>query len=306
MDRFKKTCLLFFTISMPVMATDAAHKEKTIGSYISDHKIAIGILTALGFYITLNHYFFKEDASDSAVSLIPLNATDPNAAIVFLFAHGIDPRSSVATTQAARYIKSGAITGTCYAFCFHDRLKTLNFGQEKDCRMLKDAYMQVQEKHPHASIVLVGISRGASAIINSVAMHKDVDWSHVKAVILESPYGHVQDLTEHIMNSYAPFIPYGKNILYGLLKKLTAYCHNGLQTINMIEQLPKHIPLFIGYSKTDKTVCPESTITLIDHMQTSKHRITSYQAESGRHSTLCEQSAYAAAIQDFLTQNVLN
>lgn len=305
MHGIRKKPLLFTLISMALMAIDLKAEERTISSYISEHRIAICILATLCLGITLHHYFFKADASDNKVSLIPLNATNPNPSTVFLFAHGIDPRSNAATTQAARYINSGAITSTCYTFCFHDRLNTLNFGQEKDCDKLASAYAQVKEKHPHASLVLVGISRGASAIINTMAAHRDVDWSPVKAVILESPYEHVEGLIEHIMNSYAPFVLFGKNILYGLLQKLTAYRSQGIQSIDMIERFPQHIPLFISYSKTDKTVCPECTRTLIMNMQSSNHTITSYEAESGRHSTLAEQPAYAAAVQDFLAQHGL-
>lgn len=303
---FAKKSLLFVTlICMPSMAIDLRAADRTVVSYISEHKMIVGILATLGLGITLNHHLFREDASDSEVSLIPLNATNPNPSTVFLFAHGIDPRSDAGITQAARYINNGAITSTCYTFCFHDRLRTLNFGQERDCHMLARAYSQVREKHPHASIVLVGISRGASAIINTIAVQTNVDWSGVKAVILESPYEHVEGLTEHIMNSYAPFIPFGKNILYSLLQKLTAYRSQGIQAIDMVEHFPKHIPLLISYSKTDKTVSPECTRKVIMNMHSNNHPITSYMAESGRHSTLAEQPAYAAAVHNFITQHGL-
>lgn len=300
-----KTILLSAALCYMPAKANPTHTEKTIGSYIAEHKLAIGMMATLALGITLNHYFFKEDTG-SKVSLIPLNISDQDPSTVFLFAHGIDPRSSVATIQAARYVQSGAISNTCYTFSFNDRLSILNFGQARDCRMLVDAYTQVREKHPHASIVLVGISRGASAILNTIAMHRDVDWSSVKAIILESPYDHVESLIGHIMNSYAPYIPYGKNILYNLVKKVTQYRHNGLQTIDMSKHLPKHIPIFVSYSKTDKTVSPECTRTLIARLESNEYPITSYAAESGRHSTLAEQPDYTVAVQQFLQEHMLN
>lgn len=283
------------------------------GTFISDHKLIIGLCIASATCGLMLNKYMQDDEYDQRLSdlnhvsgtvfkdvpLICLNETEPHPSTVFIFAHGIDTRATAAITQANNYIKSGIINSTCYTFNFHDKIKNLNFGQDRDCHMLASVYAKVHQKHPHANIVFVGLSRGASAIVNTIAHYTELDWSPVKAVILESPFEHVESLAHHMIYSYAFFVPYGKNIFYNLLKKITAYNPEGMQAIEMIKQFPHTIPLFVGYSKADKTVSPQGTEQFITNIQSTGRQIASWAAASGRHSTLTTQPAYAAAVQDF-------
>lgn len=277
---------------------------QTVRTFITEHKKAITIVAALGIGLSVTRYILSEDATESeSPKLIALNETETDPSTVFLFAHGIDPRASVAISQPTAYIKNGAIDSTCYTFSFNDSVNTLNFGQERDCKLLLDAYTQVQQKHPHASIVLIGISRGASTIINMLAQEQG-DWSPVKAVILESPFMSVDSLIEHISNSYTYYVPYGKNMLQKIIYSLPLYNPYGIQTINMIPQFPQQIPVFIGYSTADKTVAPGDAQTIIALLQNQGNKVTTYMAENARHSTLGTHADYCKAVRLFLFSHV--
>lgn len=243
----------------------------------------------------------SDDAThDVYPKLIALNESQANPSTVFLFAHGIDPRASVANTQPQRYITCGAINSTCYTFSFHDRIGTLNFGQDHDNALLYNAYQEVQHKHPQANIVLIGISRGASAIINTLATYKELDITKLKAVILESPYMSVDSLLEHIAKSYLSYVPYATSMLHTLINVFPLYNTHGLQTIDALPHFPQQVPVFIGYSMADKTVAPGDAQVAVKLLRAQGNLVTEYAATHGRHSTLATQHDYCNAVRLFL------
>ncbi len=242
------------------------------------------------------------NAKQRSPKLICLNKQRGTPATVFLFAHGIDPRSKTCKQQAQAYIDNNIITGPCYTFDFKDGLKTVNFGQQDDCNLLKDAYQKVIKKHKDTTIILVGISRGAVAILNTFATHPTIDWSPVKAVILESPYANVGDMAEQIASSYLFFIPFKKKLMRKLINILPNYNPEGMQTLTLIEHIKTTIPLFIGYSQADKTVPPEGTRCLIAALRADGHAVTSWPTPRGHHSTLACNAGFAQAARTFLGQ----
>lgn len=299
-------CILMLNIQSTIIAEPALYRpEKTnmhsISSFITEHKKTIAVIAVgLGLGIAAKQYICANDLTEqNAPKLITLNATESQPHTVYLFAHGIDPRSSTALKQPAKYIEQGAITSTCYTFSFNDRIATLNFGQERDSGLLYKAYQEVRQKHPKSSIVLVGISRGASTIINMLAQGKS-DWSPIKAVILESPYLSVDSLLQHISSSYVFYIPYSATLLKKLVSTLPLYDPKGIQTISAVQQFPQTIPAFVSYSKKDKTVSPHDGQEIVRLLRAQGNHVVEYAAKEGRHSTLSNCPAYAKAVRTFL------
>lgn len=234
------------------------------------------------------------------VKLLCLNECTNNPHIVYLFAHGVALRSNTAIKQALPYIDNNIIAGLCYTFDFGDSYKTLNLGQEPDCLLFINAYEQVRTKHPEAHIILVGISRGAVTILNSLALHAHLDWSPVKAAILESPYAHVTALAEQIANSYMFFIPFNNKLMRKLINSLPSYKHDGIQPIDIIGKITPSFPLFIAYSEADKTVPAAGTRMLIEKMQSAGHAITTWSTQKRKHSMLGTDMAFAQTAREFL------
>lgn len=300
--------ILIICLSILPTTFKAVHETEQVGQvslssnyeFIAEHKKTIACISALCLGYVATRYLFSQEPKENEPELITLNASQANPQTVFLFAHGVDPRASVATAQANAYIAQNMLPSTCYTFSFHDRIGMLNFGQTRDIALLKRAYDQVRQKHPEAAIVLVGISRGASTILNMLATEHETDWNAVKAVILESPFQSVPALVQHISSSCISFVPYGKAMLTKLVNALPLYDPRGIQTNIVLHQFPAHIPIFMGYSKTDKTVAPADAQYLANTLMQQGNQVTLYAAPTGRHSTLSRDQNYAHAVRQFL------
>jgi dienelactone hydrolase len=231
------------------------------------------------------------NAQQQETKLICMNNCTVNPQTVFLFAHGIDLRSNTCTNQAKIYIESNIITGPCHTFDFGDGLKTINLGQENDCALFLSAYTQLRTKHPQASIVLVGLSRGAVTILNTVALHPEIDWSPVKAALLESPYAHVSAMAEQIASSYMFFVPFKQSLMRKIVNSLPSYNPDGMQPIDMIEKMKPSFPIFIAYSEADKTVPAAGTQLIIEKLKSAGHTVTSWSSKTGKHSMLGSNAA---------------
>lgn len=289
---------LLLILSCSLHAMDQNNTSKAIAV------IALG----LGLGITAKQYLFAQDETDTknnVPTLITLNAQEEQPHTVYLFAHGIDPRVCAAIKQPAKYIEHGVITSTCYTFSFNDRISTLNFGQARDCALLFAAYQKVREKHTESSIVLVGISRGASTIINMLAQEKG-DWSPIQAVILESPYLSVDSLVQHISSLYVFYIPYSTSLLKKVVSTLPLYDHQGIQTISAVPHFPPTSPVLVSYSKKDKTVSPLDAQEIVRMLRAQGNHVLEYAAEEGRHSTLSLCPEYAKAVRTFLDVHELS
>lgn len=240
------------------------------------------------------------NAQQQEAKLICLNNCMVNPSTVFLFAHGIDHRSNTCTAQAKAYIESNIITSPCYTFDFGDGIRTLNFGQEQDCALFVSAYTQLRAKHPDARIILVGLSRGAVTILNTLALHPELDWSPIQGAILESPYAQVGELAEQIAKSYMFFVPFKQSLMRKIINSLPSYKPEGMQPIDMIEKIKTHFPFFIAYSEADKTVPAAGTQMVIAKLKSAGHTVTSWSCKKGKHSMLGSNAAFSQAAREFL------
>jgi alpha-beta hydrolase superfamily lysophospholipase len=144
----------------------------------------------------------------------------------------------------------------------------MSLGQEADIATLKKAYLKTRKDYPNAEIVLIGLSRGASTIINFLAEHQP---THIKAVILESPFDTVAGVIDHFCKqanmASKPLLDMSQKIL----SWVSSYKPSGIQPIHTIHKIPSTIPVLFICSKEDRVVPASGTITLYETLRLSGH-----------------------------------
>lgn len=147
--------------------------------------------------------------------------------------------------------------------------KDTSMAQDNEIHRLNEVITHVKELiNPTADIVLAGMSRGASTIITTMAQH---DHPEVKALILESPFGSIEDVISKTLAS----------MIFGRYNK------NGIRPIDVVGKLPKDLAILIVASHEDQRVPVESTISLYDRLKGSDHNHTHLQLlDHGKHSKL--------------------
>lgn len=254
-------------------------------------------------YPLITFFFVFSVTAQTIPALVLLNELTANPPLVYLFAHGVGMSPNTNAKQAKPYLDNNIITGPCYSFNFGDSIRSMNLGQENDCAIFISAYKQLVALHPTARIILVGISRGAVTILNSIALHPKIDWSPVQAALLESPYAHVTTIAEQIARSYMFFIPFHKTLMRKLMNLLPSYNVDGIQPITTIQKMKTHFPIFIAYSEIDKTVPASSTQQLIEKLESLNQAVTTWSSKTGKHSKLATNNAFASAAHAFIEKH---
>lgn len=208
---------------------------------------------------------------------------------IYLFSHGLGgthkqayrytkhKQNSSKTDPNRRYI----IDGDLATFNFPDaterfwRVNRANtsFGQYNEIQELAKQYNLIVREHTDSctpGIVLIGVSRGASAAINFAASYQ---CNHLKALILESPFDSMNTVIKHqISKLRLGWIPGIQAISKGLTRFIfSEYRENGLQPIDAICALSKTLPVLLVCSKKDTLVPCYSTIRLYEKLKQSGH-----------------------------------
>ena len=227
---------------------------------------------------------------------------------IFIFVHGIFDSKK----QAERYkeILGQSVIG----FDFDDALSfpllhkpfTTCFVQGAEIEKLSKIYNRIvhyfeSKNMPLPPIVLVGLSRGASVILNFLALKKP---KYIKAVILESPFDHI----EHLLGR--GILKKGFNFSYKIVSFLCSYIFpyynpKGLQPIYIINQINKDIPLLFIASMRDQRVPSHATIMLYYFLRKNGHQKISLKIfEKGRHAKILRNNKeeYKTAVKEFLHQ----
>lgn len=201
------------------------------------------------------------------------------SAVTYIFSHGSFDTGKQAETYMKEYEvmpgqkqvnKFYLMEGQVKSFNFPDANMLCRFlpyfwntclGQEKELAELKKAFDQVKETENE--IVLVGLSRGASAIINLFTMLSLSDIKKIKALVLISPFAHAYDV-------------FDRNIIlklfYFFLKLISCFKEDGLHPIDCVQKISSAIPVIFACSKVDKTVPCASTIRLHQKLVDSGHK----------------------------------
>lgn len=221
--------------------------------------------------------------------------TNPDTNPVYLFSHGIVNDH----TQAYQFAKDDLNTlksydhrylfdGELVTFDYPDapfKLWKTSFGQQEEMACLYNQWYGIttrQEKP--SSLVLVGLSRGASALINFVGTYNP---HSVDALVLESPYDSVSNLKndwKHLKNKV-------KQILLGSIAApclgLTQFNENGIHPIDCAKTIDTDLPIFLTCSLKDTTVPAAATIRLYQALLESGHtQVYIFVAPYGKHSKI--------------------
>lgn len=210
------------------------------------------------------------------------------ATIPVLFSHGITDDCS----QGARYVK-GAKTAECgvqstatdmrylfvekpVLFDYPDAgtgwtkytktcLSTL--GQENEIELLDRNYRQLcASSSCENGLVLMGVSRGAAAVANFVALKQP---EKVRALILEAPFDNAIKLARNMLKK----VPCGESLAPYFLGAAFPWHKQtgGIHPENVISSIPVTMPILLISSKEDATVPASSVMSLFSILKKSGH-----------------------------------
>jgi hypothetical protein len=147
----------------------------------------------------------------------------------------------------------------------YDRTKT-SLGQANEIKALKSAYLQA--KSVGKQIVLMGMSRGASTILNFLGIEEPQD---IAAAIVESPFDSIfETLQTKFQQARFTFIPQFiintfPNMLFG---KFDA---NGIFPITIAHKIKKDLPILIICSLEDSLIPAINTANIYFKLLESGH-----------------------------------
>lgn len=145
------------------------------------------------------------------------------------------------------------------AFDFPDDRRRFNFGQSLDLSCFNAVYNEAQKNNSQAQFVCIGLCRGASVLLQTLA-----NKTNVKALVLESPYLSLKSASEQMSKKFLP-VPGGSVLVHTFFKwfypNYTPCDDNVL--LNAAQNIPNTVPILIAHLKGDQVVSDESIKRLI-------------------------------------------
>jgi|GEM_PF-1378824 len=209
------------------------------------------------------------------------------------------------------YLKAKLMPPNAICISFDGRVSDrayFNFGQELDQDCLNTVYEETIQKNPHATIVLSGSCKGATTILNYLTnpnnMGKDNNFSHIKAVFLESPSISLERVTNQVANKY----------LYGFCRPLyhlfrltfPNYKWNEKNMLDWATNLPSHIPILIGYLRQDKVANYEDILKIAQRFKQAGKNVEVFESQHQllKHGHLSKDENFQKAVQNFLARSL--
>lgn len=158
-----------------------------------------------------------------------------------------------------------------------------SLGQENEIEALALAYEKIIGK----KIILAGMSRGASTILNFLGAKQP---AHIAAAIIESPFDSIPDtLATHCMKSWIRFIPLvwrtSPSMLFGKFNP------DGICPIKMVEHIAKELPILIIASLEDTLIPARNSASIyIKLKETGHEHVYFLLLDHGRHAYLLEDA----------------
>lgn len=162
----------------------------------------------------------------------------------------------------------------------------VNLAQEKDLDRMHHAYNKALETLPSHEYVLVGISRGAAAILNYAALYQPKE---VKALLAESPFDTLSSVVQHLLTRYhVGWIPFSKSIGFKVCQThFPGVNIKGIFPLSVVEKIPTNMPIMLVHSKKDRTVPINSSRRLyIKLKETGHEHVYLVELQSGNHGKL--------------------
>ncbi|MCX5921795.1 MAG: prolyl oligopeptidase family serine peptidase [Candidatus Dependentiae bacterium] len=222
----------------------------------------------------------------------------------YLLVHGL----AESHKQALWYIKKPSnrpfiIDGQLFTYDFPDVTQhfwRVNFtqtglGQHHEVMGLKSAYEQTiatlnEQGASNKDVILVGMSRGATTILNFMGLHKP---ENVKALVVESPFDATHSIAKNMLKKmHLDGVPGMQTIAHWIMSAVFwQHSTSGICAKDMVETIDKELPILLVCSKQDKLVPAESTTALYQALKKSGHtKVHIYTAETGRHGRILYDS----------------
>lgn len=211
--------------------------------------------------------------------------------IIAFFVHGIadsgkrQVQSMLKTSDETPYLLSMPCEHFNFA-CSTEGWWRINFwlcdlGQHDELKQMHEALEKLRDKNPNAKFILVGISRGASAIINYCANYKNDD---ISACILESPYDHIENLIDH-HHTLKPLGDYARMFFKLLFPKCDL--DHGIFPSNQINKIETDIPMLFVSVENDASIPLKCVLNLIEQRKDAKHQhVHHIHLQNGKHGNL--------------------
>lgn len=222
------------------------------------------------------------------LTLSTLTITADSITPVYLFSHGLAGSKKQAYNYTKTFEKDGQIiTNKRYilgeplvSFDYPDttdrfwkvRRSVTTLGQESEIAELEQHYNEIIEasesEEPH--IVIFGISRGASAVVNFLGTDER---RAIKAAIVESPFDSFLTVQRHLAKRlFLHWIPGIQAICRGITKMVfPKYASDGLHPIDAVKNIRKDLPILFICSKQDELVHYLCTVNLYHTLRKAGH-----------------------------------
>ncbi|MCX5921996.1 MAG: hypothetical protein NTX86_01580 [Candidatus Dependentiae bacterium] len=206
----------------------------------------------------------------------PVKAEQRQEEVVTVYSHGYVCNKLIAHVfhtslkHPNKLCANAFMIGTMHSFNYSDYLNPLStyLGQRSDIKRLHKACKD------HKKVILVGVSRGASTIINYLGTYKP---TNIIAAIVESPFDNFENVAENFMATSRVFkrvvTPKNKEKIKHFCRRLLFrnYRPNETQPINVAPDVPKDIPLLLISSDQDTLIPAQSTKNIYDVLRKSGH-----------------------------------
>lgn len=189
--------------------------------------------------------------------------------IITLFVHGI--ADSYKQSIPFETVTHGPLLSFNFACSterfFRIKMPYCSLGQDNELQQLALEWKKINEQFPHADgFILIGVSRGASAIINFLATYKP---NKVRAVILESPFDTIEAVIKH--RSQHLGVP-ACALNYAIRGMFWQFDPHGILPLNVIHHITEDIPMLFVTVESDHSVPLESTHNLLRARRDTGHR----------------------------------
>lgn len=173
------------------------------------------------------------------------------------------------------------------------------FAQSKEIQTLADIFFEQQFKDDD-SVILMGVSRGASTIITF--MDKYGSPLAVKALVLESPFDCMENVIKHMIHKRGfSWIRASHEIgMIAVSCIFKNYKRDGVRPIDVLQNLRLDLPILLVCSATDHLVPVWSTINLYKKLRELGHKhVYLLILAGGKHSKILqEEEIYGTQYQD--------
>lgn len=230
--------------------------------------------------------------------------------VVYLYAHGLGATHQQGQKLYPRikgydgagkyaYHKHWLVDGPLALFDFADakndndefHRKHVNLGQEPDVLRLDQAYQRTLQRIPKDhKIVIMGLSRGATTILNWLALRQP---QRVAAAVIESAFDKLENVILHLMKQFkVHWVPLSGKLGSGLMRLyFPGIDVHGIMPLKTVTKINHEIPVLLIHSKKDQVIPIKSSRNIYCEMLLNGHtKVHLLEILDGRHGKIMRDS----------------